>query len=61
METMYKCMENEIYSKFQVEMRRMVLKYRDTEKILKIVNDKITHNIDVFHADQKRLEKQRQL
>lgn len=28
METMYKCMENEIYSKFNVEMRRMVLKYK---------------------------------
>lgn len=61
METMYKCMENEIYSKFNVEMRRMVLKYKESEKILKLVNDKITNNIDVFHAEQKKLEKQRLL
>jgi hypothetical protein len=57
---MYKCMENELYGKMNVEMRRMILKYKESEKILKIVNDKITHNIDVFHAEQKRLERQRQ-
>jgi hypothetical protein len=53
-------MENELYGKMNVEMRRMILKYKESEKILKIVNDKITHNIDVFHAEQKRLERQRQ-
>ena len=28
METMYQCMESEIYNKFNIEMRRMVVKYR---------------------------------
>ena len=29
MESMYQCMEAEIYNKFNIEMRRMVLKYRE--------------------------------
>lgn len=48
MESMYKCMENEIYSKFNIEMRRMVLRYKESEKLLKVVNDKITNHIEVF-------------
>lgn len=32
---MYKEMENEIYNKFNVEMRRMILKGREADKILK--------------------------
>ena len=35
---MYQCMEQEIYNKFNIEMRRMVLKYREAEKIIKKVN-----------------------
>lgn len=38
MESMYQAMESEIYAKFNVEMRRMVVKYREAEKILKRVN-----------------------
>ena len=38
MESMYQCMEAEIYNKFNIEMRRMVLKYREAEKIIKKVN-----------------------
>jgi hypothetical protein len=41
-------MENELYSKFNYEMRRMVLKYKETEKLLKLVNDKVTDNFDLF-------------
>ncbi len=62
METMYHEMETEIYEKFNVEMRRLVLKYRETEKILKKVNEKINSNIDYWVCDKenqtvvKRLE-----
>lgn len=59
---MYHEMETEIYEKFNVEMRRLVLKYRETEKILKKVNEKINSNIDYWVCDKenqtvvKRLE-----
>lgn len=53
MEDIYKMMENEIYSKFNVQMRRMMLKYKEADKILKQVNEKINMHIDVFDADQK--------
>ena len=58
---MYKCMENEVYNKFNVEMRRMVLRYKESEKLLKIVKDKITDHIDVFAVDQKYMDKVRSL
>ena len=45
---MYQCMETEIYNKFNVEMRRMVLKYREAEKIIKKVNEQITTHADFF-------------
>ena len=61
MELMYKMMENEIYSRFNVEMRRMMLKYKEADKILKSVNEKINLNIDVFDADQKRASVRRAL
>lgn len=54
-------MENEIYSRFNVEMRRMMLKYKEADKILKSVNEKINLNIDVFDADQKRASVRRAL
>lgn len=45
---MYQAMEGEIYAKFNVEMRRMVVKYRETEKLMKKVNEKITAYADIF-------------
>ena len=57
METMYQCMETEIYNKFNVEMRRMVLKYRDAEKLMKKVNEKLTTHADVFEAEKKMRER----
>ncbi len=32
-------------------MRRMVLKYKETEKLLKLVNDKVTDNFDLFEQE----------
>jgi len=43
---MYKVMESEIYAKFNVEMRRMVLKYREAEKMVKKVEENL-----IMHAD----------
>jgi hypothetical protein len=37
METMYREMEKEIYDKFNAEMKRMVLKHREADRMLKIV------------------------
>ncbi len=54
---MYQCMESEIYNKFNIEMRRMVLKYRDAEKILKKVTEKLTTHADVFDVERKMREK----
>ena len=34
-------------------MRRMVLKYREAEKIIKKVNEKITLNADLFDLEEK--------
>lgn len=39
-------------------MRRMVLKYREAEKIIKKVNEKITTHADFFDLEEK-LRKQR--
>ena len=41
-------MEGEIYKKFNNEMRRMMMKFKETEKLLYFINNKITENIDVF-------------
>jgi restriction endonuclease Mrr len=34
-------------------MRRMVLKYRESEKIIKKVNEKITTHADLFDLEDK--------
>lgn len=47
-EGLYRDMENEIYSKFNVEMRRMMVKFKETESMLKIVSDKVTDNYGLF-------------
>jgi cob(I)alamin adenosyltransferase len=57
MELMYKEMENEIYNKFNVEMRRMILKGREADKILKKVQEKLVMNADYFESE-KRWERQ---
>lgn len=41
-------METEIYSKFNNEMRRMQVKYKETERLLELVNEKVTDNFDLF-------------
>lgn len=58
---MYQEMEKELYSKFNVEMKRMVLKHRDAERIIKKVQEKLTMNADFFEAEarwQKRWKAQ---
>ena len=40
-------------------MRRMVVKYREAEKLLKKVNEKITLHADIFDLEKKMKEKQR--
>jgi hypothetical protein len=40
-EGLYKSTENEIYTKLNGEMRRLVMKYKETESLLKTVNDRI--------------------
>ena len=53
MELMYQEMQKELYSKFNAEMKRMVLKYRDAERMLKKIQEKLTMNADYFEAEQK--------
>lgn len=53
MELMYQEMEKEIYNKFNVEMKRLVLKYREADRMLKKINEKLTMNADYFQAEQK--------
>ena len=48
MELMYQEMEKELYGKFNAEMRRMVIKYRDAQRCLKKVQEKLTINADYF-------------
>ena len=60
MESMYQAMEGEIYARYNVEMKRMVLKYRETEKLLKKTNEKITTYADVIDLDRKLREKERE-
>jgi len=50
-ESLYREMENEIYSKFNIEMRRLTLKFTETEQLLRMVNDKVNENYGVFHRD----------
>lgn len=40
-------------------MRRMVIKYREAEKILKKVNEKITNYADIFDMESKMREKEK--
>ena len=56
---MYQCMENEIYNRFNIEMKRMVVKYREAERLLKKVNEKLTTYADVFDLDKKMKEKEK--
>lgn len=53
MELMYQEMEKELYSKFNAQMKRMVLKYRDAQRMLKKIQEKLTMNADYFEAEQK--------
>lgn len=53
MELMYQEMQKELYSKFNAEMKRMVLKYRDAQRMLKKIQEKLTMNADYFEAEQK--------
>lgn len=48
MESLYKQMENEIYSKFDVEMRRLTVKLTQTEQMFRLVSDKVTNNYYLF-------------
>jgi len=50
-ESLYREMENEIYSKFNIEMRRLTLKFTETEQLLRMANDKVNENYGVFHRD----------
>ena len=50
---MYQEMEKELYSKFNVEMKRMVLKHRDAERIIKKVQEKLTMNADFLEAEAR--------
>lgn len=56
---MYQCMENEIYNRFNIEMKRMVVKYREAERLLKKVNEKLTTYADVFDLEKKMKEKEK--
>lgn len=56
MESIYREMETQIYSRFNSEMRRMVLKFKETERLVTVINTKITDHYDLF--EQERLHKQ---
>lgn len=62
-EGLYKSTENEIYSKLNGEMRRLVMKYKETEGLLKTVNDRINEDIDKLTYERKKsqLEKTHEL
>lgn len=49
---MYKVMENEIYAKFNVQMRRMVLKFREAQKMVKKVEDNMIMHADYYEAEK---------
>lgn len=40
-------------------MRRMIVKYREAEKLLKKVNEKLNNYADVFDFDSKLREKEK--
>lgn len=46
-------MEKELYTNFNVEMKRMVLKHREAERIIKKVQEMLTMNADYFDAENK--------
>lgn len=48
-EGLYKSTENEIYAKLNTQMRRLVLKYKEAEGVLKTINDRINEDIDKIH------------
>lgn len=52
-EGLYASLENEIYGRFNVEMRRMILKYKETEKLLKKLHQIINDHADVINHDQQ--------
>lgn len=45
-------MEGEIYAKFNVEMRRMVLKFREAEKMVKKVEENMVMHADYYEAEK---------
>ena len=60
MEAMHKCIEDSLCSKFNTEMRRMVLKCRESEKIIRRVNELINHNADLFQLEKQHQESSRE-
>ncbi|KAL4456878.1 hypothetical protein ABPG74_014516 [Tetrahymena malaccensis] len=60
-EGLYRDMENEIYSKFNVEMRRMMVKFKETEQMLRVVSDKVTDNYGLFSQEASQVKKIKQL
>ncbi|KAL4508483.1 hypothetical protein ABPG72_003787 [Tetrahymena utriculariae] len=56
-EGLYRDMENEIYSKFNVEMRRMMVKFKETEQMLRVVSDKVTDNYGLFSQEASQVKK----
>ena len=61
MEVMYSQMETEIYKKFNTEMKRIVLKYREAEKISKKVQQQLVHHADYFEAERKWQQQRKEL
>jgi hypothetical protein len=49
-ESLYLSLERELYSKFNVEMKRIVLRYRDVEKLVAKLQQKITANADILET-----------
>ena len=53
-EAMAKSIENQIYAKFNKEMRKLVVKYNETEELLREVNERITYNFDKIKGGERR-------
>jgi hypothetical protein len=61
-ESLYLTLERELYAKFNVEMKRIVLRYRDAERLVAKVQQKITTNADILsagHAYQELIVKEK--
>jgi hypothetical protein len=61
-ESLYLTLERELYAKFNVEMKRIVLRYRDAERLVAKVQQKITANADILsagHAYQELIVKEK--